>query len=49
MTASGNGLGQQAAGARRVANLHIHFCQPERLVRIGPRSKPELSCSVVSA
>jgi hypothetical protein len=41
-----NGLCQQAAGTRRVANLQIHFCQPERLVWIGTRSKPEFCCMV---
>ena len=42
----GNGPRQQAAGTRRVANLQIHFCQPERLVWIGTRSKPEFGCMV---
>jgi hypothetical protein len=42
----GDGPRQQAAGTRRVANLQIHFCQPQRLVWIGTRSKPEFSCMV---
>jgi hypothetical protein len=29
-----NGPRQEGTGTRRVANVEIHFCQPERFVRI---------------
>ena len=36
----GNGLREEAAGTRGVANHQIHFCQPQGLFQIGARSKP---------